>query len=304
MQSLLKSIPSLLLIALTGLQIACTPLAEIKSFGAASKDVSTLTAACYTTFNTSLIQARRNTAILKQKPITPEVLRSPLEASFKFRVEMLSALGAYATALEALATKDTNPEIEKSATSFATNLNKLSASYEKSTSRSLGISPSEASILATGMKVAGNGFTEYKRKQAIRLVVKSTDPAIQKVCAYLPRELRSSGNTLSGFLQAEVNAYTQVLNATLATLPPDSAIAQGNSLQDVNNRQQVTVPLFNAAASAIEKIGETHAKLVEAVETKDFTTAEFSSKLSELIKYSNEVSDYYKTVKPTDATTP
>ena len=294
----------MVLTTLLGLQIACTPLAEIKSFGAASKNVSTQTASCYTTFNSSLIDARRNTAILNKKPITPAVLKSPLEASFKLRVQMLNALGEYAGTLEALATKETNTEINKSATSFASNLNKLSTTYEKSTSKSLGISPSEASILATGIKVAGNGYTEYKRKEAIKAIVKAVDPAIQKVCVYLPGELRNAGNTLDGFLQTEVNAHTKVLSASLDTLPPAQALDQGKKLQELSNRQEATLPLFESAAKAISKVGETHAKLAIAVETKEFTTSELSSKLDELIKYSTEVREFYATFKPSETTQP
>jgi len=282
---------------LIGFHVACTPLAEVKSFGETTRNVSTLTATCYTTFNSSLVDARRNTAILNKEPLTPEVLKSPLEASFKLRVQMLNALGGYAGTLEALATKDTNAETNESAKSFASNLNSLSKAYEKSTSRSLGISPSDVSVLATALKVAGNRYTEYKRKQAIKAIVMAVDPSIQKICTYLPGELRKTGSTLDGFLQAEVNAQTNVLSSALSTLSPAQAIEQGKKLQELSKRQQDTLPLFEAAANAIGKVGEAHAKLLVAVETKDFTTSELASALSELKDYSKEVREFYDSIK-------
>ncbi len=296
-----KSIRSLILTTLIGLHVACTPLAEVKEFGEATRNVSTVTATCYTTFNTSLVDARRNTAIINKEPITPAILRSPLEDSFRLRVQMLNALGGYAGALEALATKDTNAEINKSASSFASNLNSLSKTYEKSTSRSLGISSSDISVLATALKVGANGYTEYKRKEAIRNIVKAVDPSIRKVCDYLPGELRKTGNTLDGFLQAEVNAHTNALNASLSTLPSAQALEQGKKLQELSRRQQETLPLFNAAANAIKKVGETHAKLVVAVDTKEFTTAELYSSLGELEVYTKEVIEFYESTKPSAA---
>jgi hypothetical protein len=295
----LKSLQALSLTTLIGLHVACTPLAEVKNFGETTKNVSTVTATCYSNFNTSLVDARRNTAILNKEPLTPDVLKSPLADSFRLRVQMLNALGGYAATLETLATKDTNAEINKSSTSFASNLNSLSNTYKKSTSRSLGLSSSDISVLATTLKVAGNGYTEYKRKQAIRKIVKAVDPSIQKVCAYLPGELRKTGNTLDGFLQAEVNAHTRALNSNLSTLPSAQAIEQGKKLQELSRRQQETLPLFNAAASAIEKVGKTHAKLVVAVDTKEFTTSELYSSLSELEDYTKEVLEFYETTKPT-----
>jgi hypothetical protein len=94
----------------------------------------------------------------------------------------------------------------------------------------------------------------------------------------------------------ETTAFLTAINEAAPGLPPEQRLEAGRKAQALQEKEDAVKLMFDAVANSVLKMGEAHSKLAVAVNTSDFTDAQFREKLSELQKYAKDVSSFYKTV--------
>lgn len=287
------------LISFTLVVLGCSNLKPVQDFGSASSAFATSATDAYTKFDDELSRTRYVTAALDKAELTPAEFDGFMETNDRrlVREKALAAIGKYAQALDALASKDFRADIAGAITEFDTNLNSLGASYTKLSGKNWPISKSDAAILSTVVKVAADAYVEHKRKEAIRALVPKTNAAIQSACGVLASEFENFGSVLKGFYVQEQDQLLDRFNEKRASMSPNELLSSGDMIKVLHDRINQVEPFYSSVASAAAKVAQAHASLTTAVGTHEFTTKQFIADVKVLIAYAKEVQSFQDKLK-------
>ena len=213
---------------------------------------------------------------------------------YTIRMKMIKQLRAYSKALGELSSANFREGIDNASKELHGVLTGFTKTYKKASGKDVGIKERDMRIFATLVDAIGTGISERKRKKAIKKVVEIADPAIQKICARLSKELP----TLADGVEKNLN--------TVETEMKNYYIKKGKSLdllrriQYLREIQQVHLQTTNAKAffnklgKSVDSLAKAHGVLRKAVNQKKFTTKELIDQIKELVDFARSLREFYK----------
>jgi hypothetical protein len=282
-------------VVLIFLNACSTPLQPIKDFGTASRSIGTTARDAYKQFDKEVAEAKYKTALLHREPINPDTFTGILTKNKRLAIReaMLDELVNYATALDALATKDASADIKDAATKLDSNLNALGKDYDSLAGGGWPLTKGDTAILATVARVIGDAWVLHVREDAIRKVVLKSDPAIQKVSALLRREFQSIGPTVGSiYVQTEI-AFTHAYDQEKGAMNPAERSTYGDEIKRVNDRVNEAPVFYKKVADSCAGVGTAHAKLRASVQANQFLSKDFTDSVKQLTAYAQDTKKFY-----------
>lgn len=293
------------LIVCVSLMAGCsTPsMTQVKQFGDAS---NTLSASSINALNyVNEVEVERKIYSVASNPKT-----GPVDATFEsffdrnvdanrqkaldVRLQALNGLSTYARSLGILATTDYATEIDTASKELNGALISLGNSYQSATNTKLGLTEKDFGLISTAVDAIGNGVVESKRREAIKTIVKTADPAVQKVARLISQEL-SEDSDLAKYaitaigqqrsaMQTAYNSERQLQTSTF-----DTRLTQLQKIRVVYNAQSESKSLFRNVSQGAKAMADAHEALVNAVNADKFESAELARALAELQAYAKSV---------------
>jgi hypothetical protein len=216
------------------------------------------------------------------------------------RLNMLSAMGKYANALQILATTDYRSGIDTASQNLDSGLNTLSADYTKISGKPSKISKNDIAILSSAVDAIGAAIVEEKRRAAIKAIIIKTDPTIQDAAKLLEEEFGPKADGIPADVQQKLTLAANFLgNAYIAEKDqPGATFAKRyQMLIDMQNMYQLaaaTPNYFGDVARGAKAMAQAHAALVQAVQQDKFTSSEIVNNIGDLVSYAQSVQAFYK----------
>jgi hypothetical protein len=283
-------------VVLIFLNACSTPLQPIKDFGTASRSIGTTARDAYKQFDKEVAEAKYKTALLQKKAINPDTFTGVLTKNKRLAIReaMLDELVNYATALEALATKDASADIKDAATKLDTNLNALGKDYNSLAGGGWPLTKGETATLGTVVKVIGDAWVLRVREDAIRKVVIGADPGIQKASALLQREFESIGPTIGGIYAQTQVTFMDAYDKEKETMNPADRSTYGDEIKKVHDRVGEAPAFYKKVAESCAKVGTSHAKLRTSVQANQFLSTDFTDSVRQLTAYAQDTKKFYE----------
>jgi len=252
-------IAALLAFSVTG--CASIPTGRYQTFSAATENIQSL----IVNTDTRIEERQREFAVITapNEKLTTSTFKPNLDGAsyditsqLRSREATLDVLVKYAKVLDALAGKDLNSDVDKSAQNLAASLKGLSASSEVNTF---------SKVLATLSDSLAGAVTESKRKEALRSAMTTVQPAVVAITNLLQRDY----DKVQIFVNLMRDRYIAHANAdrppfgTWQRFKFDSEIAAG-----LAEYQQIDDAL-DAASAAINKLPEAHQQILESLDNKE-----------------------------------
>ena len=215
------------------------------------------------------------------------------------REKVLQGLSTYAASLSTLAGNSADTSFDTQAKALGTNIQNLDSDAVTLNFRKSNIlGSSEAGALTTAITALGEWLIDYKREIALKAAVNKMKDPINNVTKLLAKEIGSSRNDgLRGVLDGDYKLLLQSNDVLLShcrqqTPVPEYEVEQlymnGIALQKQRTSDDA---MLAQTASALLKIGQTHALLVDAANNKD---VKLDDLISELKTEASHLVDVYK----------
>lgn len=269
-------------------------------FSEAAEELAVQLEAGYQLVETSTIQ--RKITVEAAEPA--ELSENDFEALFKgllegsedheIRMKMIKQLRAYLKALGELSSANFREGIDKASKELRGVLTGFKETYKKASGKDVGIKERDVGIFATLVDAIGIGISEKKRKKAIKKVVEIADPAIQKICARLSKELPALADDVEMSLttiEAEMKSYYNEKGRTLDLL---HRIRYLREIQQKHHQKTKAKEFFDNLGKAVDRLAKAHAVLRKAVNRKKFTTKELIDQIGELVDFARSLREFYK----------
>lgn len=223
-------------------------------------------------------------------------------AGFKQTASALSALGAYADALNALATANYGTEVDKAATALYGSLTAIDKDATR-VSADAKIPDADFGILGTLVKAIGDVAARDKQAAAVKKAVTMADSGVQAICKGVGNDLDGLRSTyiknLDVIYTAEFTAYQHEFETSekdSAAHPKQQAsVAFGTRLarlQEIRvaklserNADQFLAKLIDSAKS----LAVAHARIEQSLMGSKITLADVTRAVGELKSYADEL---------------
>lgn len=212
----------------------------------------------------------------------------------KIRMKMIKQLRAYSHALGELSSANFREGIDKASKELYGVLTGFTETYKKASGKDAGIKERDVGIFATLVDAIGTGISEKKRKKAIKKVVEIADPAIQKICARLSKELPALADYVKVNLstaEMEMKNYYNIKGKSLDLL---HRIQYLKEIQRVHYQTTKAKEFFDDLTKGVDRLAKAHAVLRKAVNQKKFTTKELISQIRALVDFARSLREFYK----------
>ncbi len=212
----------------------------------------------------------------------------PQSDALKVRLQLLEQIGAYAKALEELASADPQKDVDKAARDLYSALSGLRTTYETATQSKLGLTDESLGTFATAVSAIGAFDAEARRWHALKTGIVAADPAIQKAAALIGRDLgkdselarnaKASLDNAEGSLRQQYN-----LDKALPTASFASRLAMLEKIRALHATAAAAPGFFEDVSAGVQSLAAAHKALKEAA-SKDALTPEVAAKeIGELI---------------------
>jgi len=300
------SIPVAILATLAGLGLLAagcsTPSTHVGAFARAAGDASeNIQNALRAVDQTTVERKLSDIALSTNRPvITAETFQGLFdeEKQLRPRLAVLEQLEGYANALGNLATADFRKDIDTASKDLYGALAGLAATYTKATGKPLQVDEADLMIVATSIDAIGTVIVEARRQQAIRQIVVKFDPAIQKVSAYLARELPDLYSDLvKANLEATSDDLTSAYKREAPSLNYQERMTALRRLGQARQAPRAAPALFAAAGRAAAEIGAAHAALQAAATRRKLTSRELVAHIKTLVATAESIKEFYEKLK-------
>ena len=277
------------------------PAEQINNFSLGATSVANQTRNSYQVVQDEYLKAQtyRIIADYDRQGFQPALLKPFLPAeALQVRIDVLQGLSAYAQGLASMASDSQIKQFDAETQKLGQQL--ISLDKEKPI-KGTGISDDEMAAFATAVDAMGRMFIEYKRKEALKQVIKSHDDDVQKICHLFSREIGGSspadGVPPRGLRNQLWNEYTQVLTnydwfvgKNKARLSPTEEFAAISQLASMLEQQATADALLAATSGALDQLAKTHSNLSEAFETQN---GGLNAMIAQLRADAKNIEDFY-----------
>ena len=296
-------LPIMLSIALG--HVGCVSSASKNLVGSYGKSTANLSATATSTFQTvrenenhfRVAQALANPSLSVNKGLAPPTIEWK---SIALRVSLLSELGKYGKALEAMASDAELDRIDEASRNLGEAVGGLNNRVQEvKGDEKPPLTSEQLGTVATVTNVAGRWFFERERYQAMLETVEITDPLIQQTVDLLLTELQEDG-PWKGHLSTQLKDQAQnlyLLAQTSHAQYPDKEVkletinVRRSLLEEairLTRREEILDQEFKALVNGLKKVKEAHGKLKEALQNdSDFNVRKAADYVSQI---ENEVS--------------
>ncbi len=184
---------------------------------------------------------------------------------FRIRMKLITQLRAYSKALGELSSANFREGIDKASKELHGVLTGFKETYKKASGKDVGIKERDVGIFVTLIDAIGTGISEKKRKKAIKKVVEIADPAIQKICALLSKELPALADDVEmnlSIVETEMKDYYNKKGKTLDFL---HRIQYLREIQQMHHQTTEAKEFFDNLGKAVDRLAKAHAVLRKAV---------------------------------------
>lgn len=286
-----------LLVLTLGLSVittACTSLRNVQEFGKAARTVSESAAAGYKDFDDLRTTSARETKVIKGVEVTKDDLKRLFDGKTDGgkRLSALKNLANYATALEALASRDATPEIKAAALDIKTSLTSLNSAVGGQA-----FSPDDIGTIGALVAVVVDVYVDVQREKALRSIVLSADSGVQKVIHLLKDESPEMAKTLESELAQGSQRCLEALGDTTKAFSLEERREIATLAQQLQDNSVLAPQAIAAVAQAASKMGAAHSKLALAARSGKLTTKETFAAIGEFTAKAEAVRDLFNEVK-------
>ena len=269
-------------------------------FSKAAEELAVQVEKGYQLVETSTIQRKVAEAAAESAELSDEefkaLFKGLIEGSedFRIRMKMIRQLRAYSKALGELSSANFSKGMDIASRELFGVLTGFKDTYKKASGKDVGIKERDMGILVTIIKAIGTGKIEKKRKKAIKKVVEIADPAIQKICARLSKEMPALADDVEmnlSIVEAEMKSYYNEKGRALDFL---HRVRYLREIQQKHHQKTGAKDFFDNLGKAVYRLAKAHAVLRKAVNQKKFTTKELIDQIRELIDYAKSLREFYK----------
>lgn len=286
-------------IALLG-ACATNTASHVTSFANASRELTKTTFQTLYTVNATTIDRK-----LIEIATLPEAKVKVLRAEDFFKVRGLhqkgksqvllaiEALGNYVDSLALLSSAEYRDQIDASSEKLYGSLNKMSALHKELTQEDLGLDQKSLAGIAALFDAIGIAIIEEKKREAIKQIVLSSNPHINKLCQAISKNIGQDLDlvkiNMDRVLREKVEAYKKVytsqkLEERMKTLRSITLYSMA-----IDRLPQ----MFEDTKKATVKMQEAHNVLAEELANDQFTTARLAKTVGELRSFSDHIKTQY-----------
>jgi hypothetical protein len=281
--------------------ISCAPTlpsTQIKSFSLATEEVTSQAVRGYELLDESTIERKIvNIANDPGADIDDNSFQGILnyDKDLTVRLKMISLLRDYAKGLGELSTANFSEDIDKASKDLYGALAGLKETLEAS-GKGIGISKDNLSIIATAVNAIGKTIVEKKRREAIKAIVKNSDPAVQKSADLLEEEIPSFGDFVKDNYLTVATDYTDAYQSRAEQLTFEERMESIKTIQQLYNRAEAARGFYNQFRIAAGKLGEAHSSLKSAVEKDQFSSAELAEQIGDLVDLAKSIKNFNRSL--------
>lgn len=290
----------------------CTPpsLMQVRTFGTASSSLAENSKKAF-----ALLESSRVTRNMYDVAGNPKLC--PTNDTFnglfdsynepeklKLRLGVLSKLGDYAQALEALSTADFRKDVDEASKELYGSLIGLKETYKKVSGKELPLDEKDIGLISTAVDAIGSVIVEAKRREAIKTIIINADDAVQDASKLIASEFGEASNIADFVKQNLTNADGSIRAAynREKLLPKSDFRDRYKTLADIKiiyDAAKSSPSFFKELSGGAKKLGAAHAALKLAVNNDEFSSPEIGMQIGELVKFSKSVKSYYESLQST-----
>lgn len=237
-------------------------------------------------------------------PPDPVIPTPPFREQLRLRMKALSELGAYAAALETLATADVSDEIDEASLGLRGSLASLRDTYGEAKPGSSPIITDDAlDVIATAVNAIGKAIAEAKRRQALCDVIKQANPAVQKVSALLAEDFGANDSLVQFMERSALNARGSLqiaYNNEKANLAFHERVVRLQELRAMYLAEITMKDYANAIVDGAGKVGTAHQKMREVVMNGELTVPSLRRDVEALVDLTNDIKTFREKLQSTD----
>ena len=297
----MRACPLLPLAILIGLSGCATPdqLSHVRAFSAAATAYSTEARDAFTQINELSVERKLSEVALKAEPLDEGAFTGVLDTDERLapRLKALTALGAYAAALDGLATADNRAAIDQSSAALYGALVATRDDCEKLTGKGAGLTDADLGIVATAVKALGCAATEAKRAEAIRTIVTRTDPAIQALCTALAADFRGSVDSFRSMTDSIFTDQFVAYRRAAPNLSYDASLSRLHTLRSAYLSRAHAADFLECLSQAALALGKAHAAVRDSFTRTNPDPAELVKTIGQLKAYADDIKSFHASLK-------
>lgn len=203
---------AMLAVALGGCALTSGQRAAITQFGTAASSLGTTTSTQLLAMREDTIKMNVERLVIVGKSRDPRLAgEQTLDRGFEIKTVQTvmgatNALAAYGQSLNALASDTQTADLKAASDNLVTSLGSLPGFTDA-------ISPKQLSAIGSAIQEVGGIFIEYKRKEAVRIIVLNSRPAVDKLCDLLVRGFSTGGWVETQLLIVQLPLIAEASNA-------------------------------------------------------------------------------------------
>jgi len=293
--------PLLLLAALLGLSGCATEdqLSHVRAFSAAATCYSTEAREAFTQINDLSVERKLSEVALKAQPLDESAFTGVLDTDQRLaaRLQALTALGAYAAALNSVATADNREAVDQSSAALYGALVSARDDCAKLTGKGAALTDADLGLVATAVKALGAAATEAKRAEAIRTIVDRTDPAIQSLCAALAADFRASVDSFRTMTDSIFTDQFVAYRRAAPTLSYEAGLSRLHALRAANLGRTHAADFLESLSQAALALARAHAAVKDSFGSASHNPAELVKAIGQLKAYADDIKSFHASLK-------
>jgi hypothetical protein len=285
--------PAVWLALLLGLSGCATQsqLTQVGAFSAAATAYATEARDAFTQINDLSVERQLSEVALKAHPLEDGVFTGVLDTDdrLRLRLQALTALGAYATALNNLATTGYREGIDQSSTALFGALMTTRDDLQKLTGKGAGLSDADLGFIATAVKALGGAATEALRAEAIKSIVVRVDPAIQALCAALAADFHGSVDSFKTMTDSIFTDQFVAFRRAAPNLGYDASLTRLHALRAANLGRTHAADFLEELSQASLALARAHAAVRDSFIQTNHDPAELVKNIGQLKAYADDI---------------
>ncbi len=288
--------PALWLAVLLGLSGCATEsqLSQVGAFSAAATAYSTEAQQAFIQINDLSVERQLSEVALKAHPLEEGVFTGVLDTDdrLRLRIQALTALGAYATALNDLATTSYREGIDQSSTALFSALVAARDDCQKLTGKGAGLSDADLGFVATAVKALGSAATEALRAEAIKTIVVRVDPAIQALCAALAADFHGSVDSFKTMTDSIFTDQFVAFRRAAPNLSYEASLARLRALRAANLSRTHAADFLEELGQASLALARAHAAVRDSFTKANPDPAELVKTIGQLKAFADDIKSF------------
>lgn len=243
-------------------------LAPVRTFSTAATDFSSQAGNALTRLNDSYVDRNISKVASGDGPVTDATFEGLLDndPGFKASRDALKALGAYATALNSLATATYQADIDKASTDLYGSLSSVEKDAAKFFPGLAKVSDKDLGLFATAVSGIGQVVADKKRVDAIRKAVDLADPGVQAISAGFAETLEGVGNLYRKNLDVIYTSRVQGYKSDYSGLSYDDRLARLAELRSDKLAITTAGDFIDKLSESAKELGKAHAQIKKALD--------------------------------------